>query len=80
MIWLGWVGFYVISTIVGYLMWNPDYMYIFNIYDFKHILLITFLNKSELIFLHTVKWFQVLLYICNNLASVIFFCISFVSD
>ena len=25
MIWLGWVGFYGISTIVGYLMPNPFY-------------------------------------------------------
>ena len=33
----------------------------------KHILLITFLNKSKLIFLHIVKWFQVLLGINNNL-------------
>ena len=24
----------------------------------KHILLISFLNKSEIIFLHTVKWFH----------------------
>ena len=32
---------------------------------FKHILLITFLKKPELIFLHTVKWFQVLLCITN---------------
>ena len=31
MIWL--VGFYGISTIVGYLMPNPLYTYILNIYD-----------------------------------------------
>ena len=30
MIWLGWVGFYSISTIVGYLMQNPLYTYILN--------------------------------------------------
>ena len=29
----GWVGFYGISTIVGYLMPNPLYTYILNIYD-----------------------------------------------
>ena len=29
----GWVGFYVISTFVGYLMPNPLYTYILNIYD-----------------------------------------------
>ena len=30
---LGWVGFYGISTIVGYLMPNPLDTYISNIYD-----------------------------------------------
>ena len=29
----GWVGFYGISTIVGYLMPNPLYTYILDIYD-----------------------------------------------
>ena len=33
----------------------------------KHILLITFLNEPNLIQLHTVKWFKVLLCITNNL-------------
>ena len=32
-IWFGLVGFYGISTIVGYLMLNPLYTYILNIYD-----------------------------------------------
>ena len=32
-IWFGLVGFYDISTIVGYLMANPIYTYILNIYD-----------------------------------------------
>ena len=32
-IWFGLVGFYGISTIVGYLMPNPLYTYILNIYD-----------------------------------------------
>ena len=32
-IWFGWVGFYGISTIVGYLMPNPLYTYILNTYD-----------------------------------------------
>ena len=31
-----------------------------------YILLITFLNKPELIFFHTVKWFQVFLSNTNN--------------
>ena len=30
---LGWVGFDGISTVVGYLMPNPLYIYILNIYD-----------------------------------------------
>ena len=33
LIWFGWVGFYGISTIVGYLMPNPLYTYILYIYD-----------------------------------------------
>ena len=37
----------------------------------EHILLITFLNEPEL-FLHTVKWFQVLLHNSHSLTSVIF--------
>ena len=32
-IWFGWVGFYGISTIVGYLMSNPLYTNVLNIYD-----------------------------------------------
>ena len=36
---LGWVGFYGISTIVGYLIPKPAYTYILNIYMIcKHIL------------------------------------------
>ena len=31
--WLGWVWFYGISTIVGYLMRKPLYTYVLNIYD-----------------------------------------------
>ena len=32
-VWFGGVRFYSISTIVGYLMPNPLYAYILNIYD-----------------------------------------------
>ena len=32
-IWFGFVGFYGISITVGYLMPNPLYTYILNIYD-----------------------------------------------
>ena len=33
---------------------------------YKHFLLIMFLNEPKHILLHTVKWFQVLLFITNN--------------
>ena len=33
---------------------------------YKHILQKTFLNESELIFLHTVKWFHLFLSNTNN--------------
>ena len=49
MIGFGWVGFYGISTSVGYLMPNPLYRYILNIDMIcKHILSITFLNNPGL--------------------------------
>ena len=38
-IWFGLVGFYGISTIVGYLMTNPLYTYILNIYDLISLVL-----------------------------------------
>ena len=59
---VGWclIRFYGISTIVGYSMPNPIYTY--QIYMIcKQILLIAFLNELKLIFLHTGKWFQVVL-------------------
>ena len=37
----------------------------------KHILSETFLNKPQIVFLHTVIWFQVLLYNSYNLTSLI---------
>ena len=35
MIWLGWVGFHSLSTIVGHLMPNAIYTYILDIHDLK---------------------------------------------
>ena len=35
LVWFGWVGFYVISTIVGYLIPNLIYKDILNIYDLQ---------------------------------------------
>ena len=47
---LGLVEFYGISTIVGHLMPNPVYIYIYIIC--KHIFLMTFFNESDLFFAH----------------------------
>ena len=62
-----------ISTIVGYLMLNPIYTYISNIYDF---ILFNFMhinycwlfnaNEPELILFQTVKWFSLFLSNTNN--------------
>ena len=42
------VGFYGIVTLAGYLMPNPLYIYIYQIYMiYRYILLITSLNKPE---------------------------------
>ena len=43
------VGFYGISTLVGYLIPNPVYIYISNIQDLKtNSLWVTFLTKAHL--------------------------------
>ena len=48
---LVWLGFYSISTIIGYLMPSPLYTYILNIYMIcNHILKTIFLNECELFF------------------------------
>ena len=51
----------------GYLMTNRVFIYLLNIYNFVD----TFLNQPELICLHIVKWFQVLLCNSNSVTSVI---------
>ena len=61
------VGFYGISTIVGYLMPNPLYTYILNIY----ILFVnTFCCETRLghFFYIQLKWFQV--FLCNANDSI----------
>ena len=61
------IWFYNISTMVCYLMPNPLYTYIVNIYDlWTHFVSKVFSNEPKLIFLHTVKSFQVLLCIAND--------------
>ena len=48
-VWFGLVGFYGISTVVGYWIPNPVYIYILIIFMIrKKILSITFLNEPEL--------------------------------
>ena len=70
-IWFGLVGFYGISTIVGYLMPNPFYTYI-NIW-FLNIFFDNIFNEPELILFCTVKWFpllyliQIILFTINHL-------------
>ena len=52
------VVFYGISTLVGYLMPNPVYTYISDMYDLEmNSLWVTILNEPELIYLPIVKWF-----------------------
>ena len=59
---VGWLaGFHGKSTLLGYLMPNPVYEYIKYIW-FVNSLLITFLNKPNIISLHTVKWYRVFLF------------------
>ena len=51
---------------------NPVYTYILNLYMIRKLIFsIGILNDPALSFLHTVKWFQVLLYNNYNLTSVI---------
>ena len=69
----GLVGFYGISTIVGYLMPNPLYTYVLNIFVIcKRIVLIAILNELEL-FWHTFQWFQLLLYNCHLFVNSLFY-------
>ena len=64
-----------ISTLDGYLMPNPYYTYTYCICDLlvNSLKLTLFQNESELIYLHTVKWFQLLLFNLNNSINVIIF-------
>ena len=58
---LGWLRFYVISTIVDYLMLNTVYTYILNIYD-----LFTHFVDNILKPVWAVIWFQVFLSNLND--------------
>ena len=61
--WLGWVLWHINLC---RLFNTKSSLYIYITYIiFKHILLIKFLNEQELIFLHTVKWFQAFLFNVN---------------
>ena len=48
--WFRLVGFYGISSNLGYLMPNPVFIYKYKIYDLKARFHDTFLNESEFIF------------------------------
>ena len=71
--------FYCCNVLFCFILWHFNhcrlsnaksslYIYIKYIW-FVNILLITFLNKPTLILLHTIKWFQVLRCITNNLVK-----------
>ena len=58
-IWFGWVGFYGISTIVGYLMPNPLYTYLLKIYDLVGLSFMAYqpllVIECQIIFIH-IHW------------------------
>ena len=66
-IWFGLVGFYGISTIVGYLMPNPFYTYILNIYDLWTHFVDNILKWAWAHFLYPTKWFQASIVIQHQL-------------
>ena len=59
MIWFGWVLWHINHC----RLFNAKscFIYILNTYDLLTHFVDIFLNKTELIFLNTVKWFQVFL-------------------
>ena len=71
---VGKVGFYGISTIVGYLMiLFYIYIYIKYIYDLYTHFVYSILKQAWVcLFLRIVKWFQVFLYNRHNLTLVIY--------
>ena len=64
----GWIGFYSISSILGYLMSNPINTFIWNIYDLETHFVDNILNESELIFfffciqMNSFKYIQALIF------------------
>ena len=69
-IWFSLVGFYGITTIVGYLMSNPLYTSISSLWTH---LVNYILKQTRALFCKQLNWFQVLLYSNHNLTSVILF-------
>ena len=69
-IWFGLVGFYGISTIVGYLMPNPLYTYTLNIYDLVWLDFMAYqpllvINAKSYFYIHiTYIWFVTSFSIC----------------
>ena len=57
----GWlVGFYGISTFIGYLM--PNSVYIYNLRFLNEYPVDKILEKQDLIRLYTINWFQFIIY------------------
>ena len=71
---VGWLFgrfcFFGISNLVGYLKSNPVDAYILYIWFVNKLFLGNILNKPELICLHIVQWFQVLLSNTNSFFSI----------
>ena len=62
-IWFSLVEAYVISNIVGYLMLNPHYTYILNIYDLAWLVFIVYepllVIKGEIVFIHIYQMYRI---------------------
>ena len=75
LIWFGWVWFYGISTIVGYLMPNPFYTYILNINMIWFRCVSWYINHCRLyndksfiyiyIYIYGLVWFGWVLWLIN---------------
>ena len=71
MIWLGFIGFYGISTILGYLMPNPLYTYIYIKYIrlgwvLWHINYSRLFNDIYILNIYDLAWFHWVLWHINH--------------
>ena len=71
-IWFGLVDFYGISTIAGYLMPNPFYMYILNTYDLVWLgfisIIVGYLMPNSILHIYWIYriWFGWVLWLINH--------------